>query len=170
MPSSSTDSTSTTSTATPVAASALSSRPSNLPPLVISPGSVFGGHFTNSPMASPATPHGGLSSIAEFERQSSGRISPVDNGTEAGGDGDDSEEGEGANAELERGAEIKSGFLIKKQERRKVRSGVCYLRHGSVSDIAALEEEVVRTPSYTYRLLQGQPGEFRSRSLLHATC
>lgn len=48
-------------------------------------------------------------------------MSPVDDVTEAGAE-DDSDEDHGANAELERGAEIKSGFLIKKQERRKVRS------------------------------------------------
>lgn len=48
-------------------------------------------------------------------------MSPVEDVTEGGGDGDDSDEDAGANAELERGAEIKSGFLIKKQERRKVR-------------------------------------------------
>lgn len=115
-------------------------------------------------MASPATSHhagiSSLSSIAESERQSSDDIHLGDDGTEAGADGDDSDEDYGANAELERGAEIKSGFLIKKQERRKVSVTSLSLRYSLVSlTQTGVEEEVVCPPPAAHRVLQGQSSE-----------
>ena len=104
-----------------------SSVTSSVPPNFTSP------TYPASPVLTPATPSvGGLSAIAERKGSGTGsggefdeemELEDVEEGDEeASGSEDDVAEGEG---ELQRGMEgermVKSGYLYKKQERRKVR-------------------------------------------------
>lgn len=97
--------------------------------------------------------HGGLSAIAEAERQASLDAGDANEDAEYE-EGEDSEVDQGTKEELERGMEVKSGFLIKKQERRKVRAAL----GDGVALTADLEEEVVCSPRHKARILQGQQG------------
>jgi len=108
----------------------------SLPPLITSSlGLCGGGHFTASPVATPSAPHNPhahqLSAIAErqatsMEMDERNHHPPPDESPVVADEDESDEEG---GAELERGMDgeriFKSGFLIKKQERRKVRAQRC---------------------------------------------